>query len=934
MVGGSGPAATPAATGAAVNPLRRLHDLGQSPWLDYIHRRSLEDGSFERLVREDGIRGVTSNPTIFEQAIAGSDTYDGPLAELVAARPRQPVDLLYQQLAVADIRRAADLLRPVFDESSGGDGFVSLEVAPDLAYDTEGTIAQAERLWEEVARPNLMVKVPATAEGIPAIEELTARGVNVNVTLMFSLADYDAVAEAYLRGLERVGDRERLGRIASVASFFVSRIDGKVDPLLERHRDPAARELLGTIAIANAKLAYRRFRQVVGGTRFAALAARGARSQRVLWGSTSTKNPAYPDVLYVEELIGPDTVNTLPLATVAAYRDHGDPAVRVTAGWDEAEARLARLEELGIDLAAITAELQREGVGAFARSFDQLHSALEGKRRSLLARRARGAQRVALGPALGPVTARLRQLQERGFAHRLGAADRSLWSPGPVPELVDRLGWLHLPRSAAEGLDTLLGLAREVRDEGFRQVVVLGMGGSSLAPEVFARVFGPQPGWPALAVLDSTHPAAVAELEAGLDLARTLFVVSSKSGTTVETLSLYRYFRARLEEAGCAAGRHLVAITDPGSPLEREGREGGFRAVVTAPPEVGGRYSALTPFGLLPAALAGLDVAGLLDRALGLAEAFAVDPELVSEPVVLGAVLGELARAARDKVTFVTTPGLAAFPLWLEQLLAESTGKDGTGLVPVVEPHRRPAAAYGADRVLVALTLAREETAELAAWWQELEVAGQPLVRIALGDRLDLGREMLRFELATAVAGAVLGVQPFDQPDVQLAKELARRALDEEAEAPSAVTVEDPVLGGALAAWLAGEAPAGYLGVHAYLAPGAAIDEVLGALATALAERTGAAVTVGYGPRFLHSTGQLHKGGPAGARFLQLVDRPAEDRRIPGGATFGQLIAAQARGDRAALLQRGQRVLTVDLGRDPAAALAALTAAIGRRGGG
>ena len=363
-----------------MNPLRALNDHGQVAWMDFIRRDMLTNGELERLVSEDGLTGVTSNPAIFERAIGGSAEYDVQLRQLLEEGEPSVVEI-YEALVFEDIRLAADILRPVHESTGGADGLVSLEVSPHLAYDTEGTVAQALDLWRRVDRPNLMIKVPATAAGIPAIEELLAAAVNVNITLMFSLTDYENVAQAYLRGLGRLTEPSK---VASVASFFVSRLDSKVDPLLEADGRPEALALLGTIAIANSKLAYRRYQEIFEGEPFAELAARGAHPQRVLWASTSTKNPSYRDVLYVEELIGPLTVNTVPPKTVEAFRDHGRVRASLTEDVEGAEARLRALAGLGIDLDAVTAELQREGVEKFAAPFDELLATLEGKRRALL----------------------------------------------------------------------------------------------------------------------------------------------------------------------------------------------------------------------------------------------------------------------------------------------------------------------------------------------------------------------------------------------------------------------------------------------------------------------------------------------------------------------------------------------------------------------
>ena len=367
-----------------MNPLKELLRQGQSIWLDYIRRDLIRTGELERLVEEDGIRGVTSNPTIFEKAIAGSTNYDDALRALHANNPKADARNLYEGLAIEDIQMAADVLRPVYDETGGADGYVSFEVSPNLAHETHGTISEAKRLREAVDRPNVMIKVPATREGIPAIEELIAVGVNVNITLMFSMSHYEAVARAYLRGLERCADP---AKVASVASFFVSRVDTMVDRALETlgTAQAQAKTLLGKIAIANSKMVYQRFLQIFHGEGFAAMRQRGARVQRPLWASTGTKNPAYSDVLYVENLIGAETVNTLPPETLNAFKDHGKvEGETVKDSLDAAAAALGRLKALGIDLGAITEKLQQDGVAAFAASFDQLLAALEKKRNEII----------------------------------------------------------------------------------------------------------------------------------------------------------------------------------------------------------------------------------------------------------------------------------------------------------------------------------------------------------------------------------------------------------------------------------------------------------------------------------------------------------------------------------------------------------------------
>ncbi|HID09808.1 MAG TPA: hypothetical protein EYP17_00710 [Candidatus Latescibacteria bacterium] len=543
-------------------------------------------------------------------------------------------------------------------------------------------------------------------------------------------------------------------------------------------------------------------------------------------------------------------------------------------------------------------------------------------------------QTLNIGTNWDRVEGRLRAWRSEKFAHRLWAKDPTLWSSEPVPELADRLGWLILPEAMYEQLDDLTAFGETAKAEGVCHVVLLGMGGSSLTPEVFQRIFGNAPRHPELIVLDSTHPAAVRAVEARIDLRHTLFLVSSKSGTTVETLSFFRYFWRQVSQAIDTPGRHFVAITDPGTPLEQLARERDFRRTFQAPPNVGGRYSALTVFGLVPAVLIGMDVRGLLDRARTMAEVCApCVPEPENPSIALGAALGELALAGRDKVTFLTSRSLEAFPAWLEQLIAESTGKDGKGIVPVAHEPLGSLEVYGEDRFFVHLYLEGDE--DVGA-----EASGHPAAHIRLREKADIGQEIFRWEVAVAAAGAVLGVHPFNQPDVQLAKELARRAMergsegveegrDEGPEMASATRPEE--LAQAIGSWLAQARAGDYVALQAYLAPTPETTAILQEVRLVLRDRLRLATTLGYGPRFLHSTGQLHKGGPDTGLFLQLVDEPADDLPVPETSyTFGALIRAQALGDYQALKRLGRRVLRVYTGVDSARGLEQLAKALCR----
>ena len=536
---------------------------------------------------------------------------------------------------------------------------------------------------------------------------------NINVTLMFSVAHYEAIANAYIRGLER---RAKAGNpidsVASVASVFVSRVetlvDKRLDDKLKVRADEAIAALRGTAAIAGTRLIYQRFKEIFGSDRFKALAARGARVQRPLWASTGTKNPAYSDIKYVQELIGPDTVNTMPPATMDAYRDHGEPRSTLEQDLGGAREIVKRLAAIGIDLNEIGEELQKEGVDSFNKSFIDLLAVIKGRRNAIVAA-SLNHQEIHAASWQKQIDDCYKQLDKEEFPSRLWRKDATLWKKDPAHQAIisNALGWLAVPALMAAQAASLREFAESVRKDGFRDIVLLGMGGSSLCPEVLARTFYSEPGFPRLHVLDSTVPAQLEALEKRIDTAQTLFVVSTKSGGTVETLSHCAYFFDRVKaRKGVMAGRSFVAITDPGTNLEKLAAANSFRHTFLNPHDIGGRYSALSYFGLVPAALIGMDVDALLDRATRMQHSSAASIRVEKNTgVSLGAALGALFRAGRDKVTLIISPPIATFGLWLEQLIAESTGKEETGLIPISDEPMGVPGDYGDDRIFAYLRL-------------------------------------------------------------------------------------------------------------------------------------------------------------------------------------------------------------------------------------
>jgi transaldolase/glucose-6-phosphate isomerase len=893
-------------TTAGVNErLAALTAAGTSVWLDLLRRSLIETGELRRMTEEDSLRGVTSNPAIFEKAILGSEDYDEQLERL--AREGASGRDTYRAIVVQDVQGAADVLRDVWDATGHADGFVSLEVEPDLAHDTEGTLEAARLYWGLVDRPNLMIKIPGTPEGLPAIEEAIYEGINVNVTLLFSVDAYAKVAAAYTRGMQRRKDEGKPLDVHSVASFFVSRVDTEVDKRLARL---GREDLRGVAGLANARAAYQRYKRELR----PAMVEIGAPVQRPLWASTGVKDPRYPDTMYVDELVAPETVNTMPLETLLAEADHGDPKPG-SADQDPADD-LRRLAEAGIDMDDVTDTLLVEGIAKFVTPMVKLLAGIESKREAIIMHRPRTFESSLPDDLERAVAARIAQAGREDVGRRVWQKDPTLWGgDASTPELADRLGWLTIADRMQEEVDDLRDFARGCINDGLTDAVLLGMGGSSLAPEVFRQSFPVADHHLRLHVLDSTDPAAVLATEAAVDLDRTLFIVSSKSGGTIETLSHFRYFWSRVGE-----GDQFVAITDPGSPLEQLAHEHGFRRVFPGDPEIGGRYSALSHFGMVPAALMGADLEALLDGAQVAAQGCRhEDTSAGNSGLWLGVTLGELSLHVHDKLTFVVDDGaISSVGLWLEQLVAESTGKRGRGILPVADEPIGAPGVYGGDRVFIHL---RGDDARLDDQMQTLAHAGQPVLTIPTRGATDLGRIFFFAEFATAVSGWVLEINPFDQPNVQEAKDNTRRVL-ESGELPHVPDALDDGLD-----VLIGEAgPERYVAILAFVPPSDELDAAIEELRRTIRDSTRSTTTFGYGPRYLHSTGQFHKGGPPTGRFLQLVGDVGDDVEVPeAGYTFRHLKHAQAIGDLQTLEAHRLPVKRVRLDGDLAAGVREIT---------
>lgn len=927
----------------AANPPVDVQEYGQSIWYDNISRALLEKGEIQRLADEDGVMGITSNPTIFMKAIGAGSAYDEAIGTMLDLEPYD----IYERLAVADIQAAADILRPIYDRTEKLDGYVSLEVSPLLANDTTTTLEEARRLFQTVDRPNVMIKIPATEAGLPAIEDAIADGINVNITLIFSVDNYKDVAERYIRGLERRAEAgQTVAGIGSVASFFLSRIDSAVDQQLQNNiraaqgrdldRVRANDELLGTIAIASAKAAFAAFRQLFNSQRFIKLREAGAMVQRPLWASTSTKNPSYPDTMYVDELIGPNTVNTVPPNTLAAFKDHGSVSASLERRIDDAHTLLDKLAEVGVDLDQINRMLQADGVDAFIDSFERLLEAVEGKREMLRCGVIQKQHGVIGGYEPG-VRRTIDRLAAKGANRAIWQREPEFWKEGAQhrENILNRLGWLTIVNDGRIDRQRLADLQAVAQE--FETVVLLGMGGSSLAPEVLYATFGKQDGYPKFLILDSTDPAQIKHIENNIELTKTLFVVTSKSGSTLETDSFRRYFYDRVKAAVGEeqAGQHFIAITDEGTPLTVIAKANHYRDLFVNPDDIGGRYAALSYVGLVPAALMGLD----LDRFYASAERMLkavgeIIPAQGHPGIWLGAMMGYLAQHGHDKLSILPSPSIASFSHWAEQLVAESTGKEGKGILPVAgstvgNPHD-----YDDDRFIVYMRLG-DESPDMDKKMQTLWEAGNPVFTIELDEAYDIAGEFLRWEFGVAVAAHLLDVNPFDEPNVDATKAHTRNLLEYYQRHQRLPTTEpyletDEValyvgentgaildnicaqrnyssqhLPGMLAAHISFARSGDYIGLLAYLEQNQEDSTILEKIRRRLRHSTTRAVTVGYGPRYLHSTGQYHKGGPDNGIFIQITVDDPEDVDIPGQPySFSVLKQAQALGDQQALMER------------------------------
>jgi transaldolase/glucose-6-phosphate isomerase len=938
--------------------LLKLSDYGQSYWLDNLSREKIKSGELKRRVDEEGLRGITSNPTIFNEAISTGNDYNEDIKKLVLQN--RNLQEIYDELTIKDVQDVCDILSPVFKKSRGLDGFVSLEVSPFLAHDTEGTIREVRRLHKAVAKPNCMIKIPGTREGVPAIEQMLYEGININITLLFSIPRYIEIAQAYIRAISRrFAEGKEIKNIVSVASFFLSRIDTLTDQLLgqyiiapisdKNYKYPE--RLFGKAAIASAAIAYKKFRSIFGTEEWQRLESKGANIQRVLWASTSTKDPLYDDLKYVEPLIGADTVNTLPDKTIKTFSEKGKLKKNaIEEHLTEAEQTFAELKEIPVDINFVTQQLENEGIQKFTDSFQQLMENLAQKRAEIL-KKNNLSQTISSGPLDKELKQLFTSLDEKQVAKRLFAKEPDLWKTDKenVQTINEGLGWLTLPDEMISRANKFIDFAEEIKEEGYTSVILLGMGGSSLCSEVAKSTFGSAKGYPQLYILDNTEPASILALEKKIDIKKTLFIVASKSGSTLETNCFFKFFYNELQtRTKDKTGKNFVAITDEKTSLVKLAKEYKFRKVFINVPGVGGRYSVLSDFGIIPMALMGINVVPLLNSAKQVLLNSGPDvPASVNPAISLGAILGLAQHKGRDKVTFVLSSSLKSFGFWLEQLIAESTGKEGKGLIPVNGEKLGLPSVYSDDRIFVHIFLASDSNTNEEKRLKLLEKAGHPVVRIGIRKKEDLGGAYYHWEIATAIAGMILNINPFDQPNVAESKENTNKILLEWTQGSSFKKAK-PLLemegirvfdGFAKSTSLASrtslqEFIASFLRLtkeHDYIAllPYFELTPYRHKLMQQWREKMKnglkEATTLLNGPRYLHSTGQLHKGGPDSGLYILITGVDKEDLPIPGEKYgFATLHMAQALGDFESLEAKGRKVIRIHFNKNIDAGLTTL----------
>lgn len=900
----------------------RLHEFGQSVWLDNIRRGLIKNGQLAKEIERGVIRGITSNPSIFCKAIKDSHDYDNALTSMALSCINE--EEIFFQLMVEDIRDAADLFRDLYVKSGGNDGFVCLEINPYFAHDACKTIEQAKQIWKAVNRPNLMIKIPATDEILPVITNLTAAGINLNLTLIFSPEKYKKCAYAYIDGLrKRMENGDSLEKIRSVASVFVSRADTKTDTLLIE-KGVSSQNLLGKTGIRTAQRIYNISIDIFGDDNFDDIKAAGGKAQRVLWASTSTKNPLYKPTYYVEALVGSDTVTTLTPVTLDSLMKSSNIRPVLPVLDSEIDEFFVSLEKTGINIQDVYLQLEDEGISGFTFDYSEALSSIKSHCKLI---------RNRIGKLNDLLVSAYERFNQESIMRRIFSKDPTVWTYDTTAfsEIRNRLGWLDTYKNTEGNIPDYISLRNKLKKEQISKIILLGTEESSLAAEVIAKIFDKESDIK-LQVVDTTDPVQITEIRKSLDLKETIFIVCSKSGASIEINSLLRYFyEITSDYFGENAGKRFIAITDPGSRLETVAEDLGFRQLFLSDPSSGGRFSALTPFGIIPAILIGLDPQRITPKVREMMLNCSPSlPAYRNEGLSLGIFIGAAAEIGKDKLTIISDPSFEPFTIWIEQLIAQSSGKNGKGIIPVINEPQLQGRPYAEDRVFVYINSDNSHAAEIS----QIKKQGHPVYEILIDDQYDLFGEFYRWETAAAAACAILGVNPFDHPDALASKTLTNAKLAEYREnrslsdmqavwsdnnievftnCPSENVFENESYNDIITNFIK-QADAGknYIAINAFLPQNEEMLIWLQKLRKTLLECTGCATTIGFGPRFLHTAGQLHKGGANLGYFIQVAADYNEDTAIPDEIYgFKILERAQALAEIECLRDRERKVIQI-----------------------
>ena len=911
--------------------INNLTKINQSLWLDHISRDILLSNKLNELVKNYQILGLTSNPTIFEEALTNSNVYDESIKILYSRNTKDLTQIAYS-LMIEDIQRACDIFKEIYEKSNKDDGYVSIEIAPNIK-EKEKIITEAENLWKQIGRENLMIKIPSDKDGIEAMYELIKKGINVNMTLIFSPHIYRKVAEKYIEAIKWRYENNLDTNVFSVASFFVSRIDTYIDKKLDEIAitNPKEKEkilsLKGKTAISIALLTYSIYKELL--QEFRDFANKGFKMQKLLWASTSTKNPSYKDTLYADELCLNNTINTLPLKTLFSFFNHGNINLEnIEERIKKANQHIENIKSLNISLEKMYNELFIDGMKKFNQSYENLLKKIEEKLTKITK------SKTVASIYNCDIESYKDELINIKFIENLFKKNPKLWKKEKehIEIIKNSLGWVDVPFYMKNKIKEINEFRDEIINDGFKFCVILGMGGSSLACEVIRSLFEKKSQIKTF-VLDTTNPDWIGDVYKAIDIRKTLFIFASKSGSTVEPNSQFKFFYNNLKKKVKNPSANFIAITDKNTPLEELAKKYKFRKIFINPQDIGGRFSSLSYFGILPSSLMGVDIERFLDTAIETIEKIKKENENCAS--MLGCFLSANYLNGKDKLTLILPKGFERFGLWIEQLIAESTGKEGKGIVPVIENEIKTPDKYMQDRMFVSIEYRGFLLPKNEEKINFLITNKNPVFKIYIDDIYDLARLFYIWEIATAIAGYFMKVNPFDQPDVVRTKEITKKILKD----PSSIQIkptfkiketdiyssnfefdtnlkiknyEDIV-------WDIFETAKEntYYSIMAFLNETPAIDKILLDLSNTITEITGCATIKSYGPRYLHSTGQLFKGGSDNGIYIILTTKSKKDIKIDGeDYTFEYLCNAQAKADFVALAEKKRKVLMFHFKKD------------------